>query len=77
MEDTIGDVHGLHSKLERKSRVEESNLSAAAQLQSNMSSAVDALHLNVQGYSEAQLHACSKFTSRIGELGIIYLVVCL
>ena len=60
-------MDGLHSKLERKSHVESSNLSAAAQHQSNMYSAVDALRHGVQGHSDAQLQACSKFTARIGE----------
>lgn len=58
---------GLHSKLERKSLVEKTNLGAAARLQSNMHSAVDSLSLNVQEYSEAQLKACTEFSSRIGE----------
>lgn len=66
VQDTIGDVDGLHSKLERKSRVEESNLGAASQLQSSMHSAVDALCLGVQGYSNTQLQACENFSSRIG-----------
>lgn len=67
MQDTIGDVDGLHSKLERKSNVESSNLNAVALHQSNMHSAVDALRHGVQGYSDAQLQACSQFTARISE----------
>lgn len=65
--DTIGDVHGLHSKLERKSHVEETNLSAASQFQSAVHSDVSALRENVQGYSSAQLQACRDFSGRIGE----------
>lgn len=67
VQDSIGDVGGLHSKLERKSLVEKTNLGAAARLQSNMHSAMDTLSLNVQEYSEAQLKACTEFSSRIGE----------
>ncbi len=71
VENTIDDVDGLHSKLERKSYVEDCNLGAAATLQSNMHSAVNALCLNVREYSEAQLQACGTFSGRIGEWGVL------
>lgn len=66
VQDSIGDVEGLHSKLDRKSRVEESNLTAASRLGSKVHSEIDALQLNMQGFSEAQLHACTNFSGRIG-----------
>lgn len=67
VQDSIGDVDGLHSKLERKSRVEESNLSAAAQLQANMHSSLDALHQNLQHFSSTQQRACVHFTDKLDK----------
>ena len=67
VEDSIGDVKGLHSKLDRKSRVEDSNLSAAEQLRSNVHSEIHTLSHNMQGYSDAQLQACNNFSGRIGK----------
>ena len=66
--DAIGDVDGLHSKLERKSRVENSNLSATAQFQFKVHSDIEALHHNVQGYSNSQFQACKSFSGKIGEI---------
>ncbi len=67
VKDTIGDMEGLHSKLDRKSHVEDNNLTAAAQLQSKVHSEIDTLSLNMQGYSEAQLQACNNFSGGIGS----------
>ena len=65
VQDTIGDVDGLHCKLDRKSQVEASNLSAATALKSSMQSAVSALCLSLQEHSQAQLQTCTDFTSKI------------
>lgn len=67
VQETIGDVEGLHSKLDRKSRVEETNLSSVALHQSNMHSAVDTLHHGLQGFSDAQQLAYTQFSARISK----------
>lgn len=65
--DTISDVDGLHGKLERKSRVEETNLNAASQFQSAAHSDVRELCEDVRGYASTQQQACRDFSGKIGQ----------
>lgn len=68
VQDALGDVEGLHSKLERKSHVENSNQATHMKFQRDFHSELSAMKAGLEGFTAAQQHLCSSFSSRIGEL---------
>ena len=75
VQESVSDVQGLHSKLDRKTNVEDSNLSTASRFQSHLHFDLDALQCSMADYSESQQQTCKRLSSNIGGGGtsVLYL----
>jgi len=67
VQEIISDVHGLHSKLERKSRVEVSNLTAASAFQTTLGSDLNELHSRMVHHSQSMQQKTKQMANTIGE----------
>ena len=67
VQESVGDVQGLHSKLERKSHVEDTNMTAASAFQSHLSSDLDALHSTMVEHSQSVQQKSKHLADKIGE----------
>ena len=67
VQDAIGDVEGLHSKLERKRHVESSNQATHMKYQRKFHSEVSSMMADLEGFASSQQQICSDFSNKIGE----------
>jgi kinesin family protein 11 len=67
VEDAIGDVDGLHSKLDRKTRVENTNTAATRNFQSTMEGEFEEMQQSLQEFSTTQTQFCQSMSQRIEE----------
>ena len=73
--ETISDVDGLYSKLERKLCVENRNLSAASMFHSRFQCDLDALQSSMTSYSQSQQLTCKDFSNKIGDMMVEIIIL--
>ena len=69
----IGDVEGLHSKLDRKRHVESSNQATHVKYQQGFHGEVSSMMAGLEGFASSQQQTYNDFSNRIGK----YCQVCL
>ena len=67
VQDALGDVEGLHSKLERKRHVESSNQATHEKFQQDFHSKVSSMRAGLEGFATSQQELHNNFSSRIGD----------
>ena len=68
VQDALGDVEGLHSKLERKKHVECVNQATHAKFQQDFHSEVSNIKTELEDFATNQLQLSSNFSKRIREI---------
>lgn len=66
VQEAVEDVKGLHSKLERKSNVERSNLASTTQFQQDIHTEVNSMCAELQSFATSQQQLCTNFSEKIG-----------
>lgn len=66
VQESIGDVHRLHSKLERKTQVETTNMDATLQLHRDFHSEVATMKEGLEGFLVSHQQSYSAFSNKIG-----------
>ena len=66
--ESLGDLHGLHSKLDRKTQAEESNMVAVSQFRGDVHSRLESLNSELEKFVGARQEAYGSFSNKIGEL---------
>ena len=72
VQDAIGDVEGLHSKLDRKRHVESSNQATHMKYQQGFHSEVSSMMADLEGFASSQQQTYNNFSNRIGEYRYVY-----
>lgn len=67
VQEAVGDVKGLHSKLERKSTVESSNLASTSRFQQDIHTEVNSMRTGLERFASSQQQLCSSFSENIGK----------
>ena len=68
VQESVGDIHGLHSKLDRKATVERTNMNATSQFQQDFHFEMTAMEEDLQGFVDSHRQSYSIFSNNIGEL---------
>lgn len=72
VEDAIGDVEGLHSKLDRKRHVESSNQATHVKYQQGFHSEVSSMMASLEGFASSQQQSYNNLSDRIGKYWYIH-----
>lgn len=67
VQDAIGDVEGLHSKLDRKRHVESSNQATHVKYQQEFHSEVSSMMAGLEGFASLQQQVYNNFSNSIGN----------
>lgn len=67
VQDALGDVEGLHSKLDRKRHVETTNQATHMKFQQGFHCEVSSMKEDLDGFAAAQQQLCSNLSDRIGK----------
>ena len=67
VKDAVDDVEGLHSKLDRKRRVEDTNQAVNVKFKQDFHNEVSSMKTELEGFATEQQQHCSNFSDRIGE----------
>ena len=67
VQDALGDVDGLHSKLDRKRHVESSNQAVNIKFQEDFCSEVSTMKAGLDSFATTQQKLCTNFSNRIGK----------
>ena len=67
VQDAIGDVEGLHSKLDRKRHVESSNQATHVKYQQGFHGEVSSMMAGLEGFASSQQQVYNNFSNRIGN----------
>ena len=70
VQDAIGDVEGLHSKLDRKRHLESFNQATHVKYQQGFHSEVSSMMAGLEGFASSQQQAYNDFSNKIGMLTI-------
>ena len=65
--ESLGDLHGLHSKLDRKSQVEENNMAVVSQFREDIHSRIESLNSELEKFVGMRQEAYGSFSTKIGE----------
>ncbi len=66
--ESLGDLKGLHSKLDRKTCAEKNNMTAVGQFRGNIHSRIGSLGLELDKFVGSRQEAYGSFSNDIGEL---------
>ena len=67
VKDSLGDVEGLHLKLERKATVEDCNQDATASLATSFRAETAAMRASLDSFSSSQEQLATTFVDKIGQ----------